>query len=96
MLGENLIERAWFWKASIKRMLSVFSVYIFFAALKEEIVALNKQYTEEWVEQDAEGVASFYTCNAKIMGAGMDVIHGKEGIQPTPPPPPKKKIIEFQ
>lgn len=49
-------------------------------ALKEEIVALNKQYTEEWVEQDAEGVASFYTCDAKSMGPGMDVIHGKEAI----------------
>ena len=48
--------------------------------MEEEISAANKQYSEEWAEQDVKGVASFYTCDGKIMGAGMDVIHGKEGI----------------
>ncbi len=31
------------------------------------------------MEQDAEGVASFYTCDGMIMITGTDVVRGKEG-----------------
>lgn len=48
--------------------------------IKEEIDAFRKQYMEEWEEQDAEGLASLYTCDAKFMPSGMDVVHGKEAI----------------
>ena len=41
--------------------------------MRDEIVAVDKQYEKVWNEQDAEGVASFYTTDAKIMAAGMDV-----------------------
>ncbi len=82
-MGENVLRGCSPGSPYYSRLL-VFSVYMYFAALKEEIVALNKQYTEEWEEQDAEGVASFYTCDAKSMGPGMDVIHGKKGIHLLP------------
>ena len=39
------------------------------------------QFRKKWREQDAEGVASFFATDAKIMIAGMDVLHGREGMQ---------------
>ena len=49
--------------------------------MRDEIVAVDKQYEKVWHEQDAEGVASFYTTDAKIMAAGMDVFQGREGME---------------
>ena len=42
---------------------------------------MDHQYEKVWHEQDAEGVASFYTTDAKIMAASMDVFHGRDGMQ---------------
>ena len=53
----------------------------YLTALRDEIVAVDHQYEKVWHEQDAEGIASFYTTDAKIMAAGMDVFHGREGMQ---------------
>jgi len=50
-------------------------------ALRDEIVAVNKQRAKAWREQDAEGVASFFADDARMMAAGMDVFRGREGMK---------------
>jgi len=42
---------------------------------------VNKQRAKAWHEQDAEGVASFFAGDARMMAAGMDVFRGREGMK---------------